>query len=145
MFKQPGLYLFVCQYLFKIKTNGILLTQWDPILSFSHTFPPKNTHVTGWRPPPNGSALPHREILDPPLGSFWSEKLPITHNKTCTTPGWSVFSCERYQRADSCILQIKRSQIGLNIQIVQSKYDPCVLGYFLYIFYNIPYLKFNGK
>ena len=37
---------------FKIKTNGILSTQWDPILSFSHTFPPKNTNVTGCAPPP---------------------------------------------------------------------------------------------
>ena len=29
----------------------------DPILSFSHTFPPKSAHVVGWRPH-NGSAPP---------------------------------------------------------------------------------------
>ena len=31
--------------------------QQDPILSFSHMFLPKSTHVRGWRPP-NGSASP---------------------------------------------------------------------------------------
>ena len=30
--------------------------QWDPILSFSHTFLPKSTRVRGWHPP-NGSVL----------------------------------------------------------------------------------------
>ena len=34
---------------------------WDPILSFSHTFSPKSTHVGSPRPPPL------QEILDPPL------------------------------------------------------------------------------
>ena len=34
---------------------------WDPILSFSHTFTPKSTHIGGPCPPPP------REILDPPL------------------------------------------------------------------------------
>ena len=34
--------------------------QQDPILSFSHMFLPKSTHVGGRCPPP-------REILDPPL------------------------------------------------------------------------------
>ena len=38
--------------------------QQDPILSFSHMFSPKSTHVGGRRPPP-----PQREILDPPLNS----------------------------------------------------------------------------
>ena len=38
--------------------------QQDPILSFSHTFLPKSTHVEGWRPPPNGSA-------PPPNGKSW--------------------------------------------------------------------------
>ena len=37
-------------------------------LSFLHTFPLKSVRVGGWRPPPpNRSAPPQREILDPPL------------------------------------------------------------------------------
>ena len=38
----------------------------DQILSFSHTFLPKSTHIRGPHPP-NGSMPPLREILDPPL------------------------------------------------------------------------------
>ena len=37
-----------------------------PILSFSHTFSLKSTHVGGPRPP-DGCTIPLREILDPPL------------------------------------------------------------------------------
>ena len=44
--------------------------QRDPILSFSHTFLPKSTHVRGWHSP-NGLAPPQREILDPPLTTFY--------------------------------------------------------------------------
>ena len=40
--------------------------QQDQFLSFSHTFSLKSVSVGGWRPP-NGSAPPQREILDPPL------------------------------------------------------------------------------
>ena len=38
----------------------------DPILSFLHTFSPKNSHVGG-RCPPQRVGTPQREILDPPL------------------------------------------------------------------------------
>ena len=37
--------------------------QQGPILSFSHTFPPKSVH-TGGRRPPMGRPPPQREILD---------------------------------------------------------------------------------
>ena len=40
--------------------------QQDQFLSFSHTFLPKSVCVGGWCPP-NGSAPPQWEILDPPL------------------------------------------------------------------------------
>ena len=42
------------------------LPQQDPFLLFSHTFLLKNVRIGG-RLPPNGSAPPQREILDPPL------------------------------------------------------------------------------
>ena len=40
--------------------------QQDQFLSFSHMFLLKSVCVRGWCPP-NGSAPPQREILDPPL------------------------------------------------------------------------------
>ena len=40
--------------------------QQDPILSFSHMFLPKSTHIGG-RHPPTARRPPQREILDPPL------------------------------------------------------------------------------
>ena len=41
------------------RSRGYPPPQRDPILSFSHTFPLKSTHV--------GGCPPQREILDPPL------------------------------------------------------------------------------
>ena len=47
--------------------------QQDPILSFSHMFLPKITHVRGWCPP-NSSVPPQWEILDLPLHTkVWSK------------------------------------------------------------------------
>ena len=40
--------------------------QQNQFLSFSHTFLPKSVPIGGWHPP-NGSAPPQWDILDPPL------------------------------------------------------------------------------
>ena len=52
----------------RIQGAPVAPPQWDPILSFSHTFSLKSTHIRGR--PPNGSAPPQPEILDPQLVGY---------------------------------------------------------------------------
>ena len=45
--------------------------QQDQILLFLHMFSPKSACVGGWRPLQRGLAPPQREVLDPPLLTFY--------------------------------------------------------------------------
>ena len=85
-----------------------LHSQWDPILSFSHIFPPKNTCVGGRRPP-------QREILDPQLCTLvYKEPMNLTeHFQSFGSAGY-IFSSDFNNdfMADFCTRETSKNPLS---------------------------------